>query len=58
METIFWLAGFFLAWCAGVWFLEWMDNRAVLPDPDRSVKRNIQITDEMERLKAARRRQA
>ena len=56
MATIFWLCGLFILWCAGVWLAE-RRHKDVLPDPDRSVKRNIQITDEMERLKAARRRQ-
>lgn len=55
MATILWICGFYALWCAGVWLVE--RNVDVLPDPDRSVKRNIQITDEMERLKAARRRQ-
>ena len=57
MATIFWICGFFALWCAGVWLAERNVDKS-LPPPDRSVKRNIQITDEMERLKAARRRQA
>lgn len=50
VDIIFWLCGFFALWCAGVWYAE---RRAddLLPPPDRSVKRDIEIFDEMDKLK-------
>ena len=58
MEIVFYLLGFFTLWALGVWVLERLSENDALPPPDRSVKRNIQISDEMDRLKAKRRKEA
>lgn len=52
MSILIWLGGFFLLWCAGVWLLELHEARHDLPDPDRSVKRDIEVFDEMARYRA------
>lgn len=50
METIYALAGFYFLAAATTWFIERKD-RSTLPPPDRSVKRDIEIFDEMDKLK-------
>lgn len=43
------IAIFTLFWALAVYSNRKASKRDVLPDPDRSVKREIQITDEMDR---------
>jgi hypothetical protein len=50
METIFYLCGFFVLCCIGTWLAERREGKNLMPPPDRSVKRNIEIADDMNRL--------
>lgn len=59
MLTLIYLGAFFALWAAGVAVFEWLDRRAdCLPPPDRSVKRNAEVTDEMDRLRSRRGRES
>jgi hypothetical protein len=56
METVISLAIFYAIAAIATWMLERKSNSG-LPPPDRSVKRNAEIFDEMARYKARLRHQ-
>lgn len=52
IETIMWVAGFYLLATIGVWIAERIENyqvRDILPPPDRSTERGIQTADRLSR---------